>query len=352
MNYKDVNFFSNSIYITNEHASIVNKEINGYFKELNNYIKAKNYNLSLFIAGSLARREPSIIIENDIPKLYSDLDFVIITDNHIQANALIKWIKSSFPKYINTFQILNEENIEYVEGNFALDLKKGFEYPIYQHKEFKLHPKDKKNYNLESVVYQVCSYFLYPDKESEKDNRVFRLDKEYHRKKLLMECSRSVTPYVENPSLNNSYYNTYLSANSNLLDRNLLSRLIKSREYAQEVFVIKENEIIEIIYKCFLYHFNNILSKDKNDLLDLVIDYHNENNDKNISEEFSLLVALFVCLLHKEVDMKVYNAYRMLGIKNPPDNVISTIDLLKTKHISYFEYLANRNSGYNREEVK
>ena len=296
-------YWDNSIFLTNKQKEKLEREVDYICNEVKNIMLDNGLCVSLYLSGSLARREPTCICVQGEVKISSDFDFVVIYDKVIHSyksiNMVISKIKRKFNSYDCSFATIEIEKLKYTSSFFKRDLMLNSCCPLYRELEINKDSwgecKIEMNNYVESIITQACCYFLNTSLTKDKSNNYFFKDAGYHKVKLILECFRAYA-FACGESIVG--YNDLILSNINfeLLEnypRGIVNKCIQARELSMYEKVSDFN-ILQLIDITFMKLFSS------------------EEYSKKICEELSHLESPIIIFQNISILLLLsfYNKYR------------------------------------------
>ncbi|PFL25296.1 hypothetical protein COJ07_01045 [Bacillus cereus] len=305
-----IDIFKNSKYLNKFTKDLFNEDMYMFFYKINKYLSSENLEVNLYLSGSLARQEPSIYVEGHRMGLYSDIDFILVSDSEKpeKINNFKEWLLKTRPDINSTIQLVYKENFNNIQGCFVTDLMQTIDYPIF--KSFKIDDftfkKTNKEHLLENIIHQISGYLLYPP-VSNNTSSFFRGNKAYHHYKLILECLRAqlIDEELIGSGYHQVYKNRFTPYISELMSPKETEFFIKRRE----IFTfegIEEFPVFEFLRKSLLIHldlsplnnnFNEIFKK-----LEKRIQSHNTDELDLYKTSCIIFSLIFSCSMEEEKD--------------------------------------------------
>lgn len=324
-NYIDV--FRNSINISKDKKYLLNRRLNAFFEQVVKELDSLKIPYNLYLSGSLARGEPSILCLGEECKLISDIDFVLVVKKtHIKLDRLDKCLKKLKMKYIKidfSILVLDVEKLNNTQSTFGRDLRISFKFPIRKMMEIEknfvsLSPNASIDY-FECFIYQVIKYLFFPFQIKPKNARN---GIEYIIIKLILE---SFKLKHNNDDILNGYFALHKDG------AYLTKKEIEINEYIlyRELFNITHIQHINLsvpVLNNLKEYFN---SNDDNEMMMSIM--KSVDSDDFLFNAQNCFLSLFMSYLYNdEYKNKYYNLFRTLILKQS-----DYIDRDTVKHLLY-----------------
>ena len=130
-------YFTNAVFIEEKYKSILNAKIEEYFQCLCNELEAHDIKANIYLTGSLARKEPSIgINEKGEVYLASDIDFVFGVEKDFRRDEwllnITKYLNLKYPDFISSVVLTRNNDIGRIRSRVGRDLRRTINRPICQ----------------------------------------------------------------------------------------------------------------------------------------------------------------------------------------------------------------------------
>ncbi|WP_331036125.1 hypothetical protein [Lactovum miscens] len=187
-----MDIFENSVIIDKKVREELSVQVSNYFRDLNQYIDTFEIPTNIYYSGSLSRKEPSVVKNDNGYELVSDFDFVFVVhndqerDKYYQA-GITKLLNNEFPHYKNSVVILRVDDLKNFSSRIGENLYQGLKSPVRQ--EF-IVPKivapvvTKEDY-LESLINIMAILLTMSNWKSK--SQLFKAGDNYYKSKLLVE---------------------------------------------------------------------------------------------------------------------------------------------------------------------
>ena len=235
-----VDYFENSIFILDKYKLVLNEKLDKYFKWLGNKLEAHNVKGNIYLTGSLARKEPSIGI-NDKGEIYlaSDIDFILGVEKDFHNNEwlmdITRYLNEKYPEFISSVVLTKNDDIKKIKSRIGYDLEKTIHKPIYQ----KLPIPVSSNIEIgiqdyiDNIINQMACYFLHPNYLGEQSCSILYKDINNHYIKLVLE-SLSAVLYVSHKEPLAGFYeiynNRYCQCYEQIASPDQIEQLLQARE--------------------------------------------------------------------------------------------------------------------------
>lgn len=380
---EEINYFENSVFIDNK---IINKKMNLYFRIISDIFQINNIEAGVYLTGSLARREPSILKRNNKEvELFSDIDLMVLQNlpDNFHGDKLKKILDDIFPSFKNSVMFFPVKKNRCFKSFIGYDLKKSLSYPIYLKGKCVEVSFDKliEHDGFELIVHQIGNFILNPClyKSNNMSNgeiiefSKLKLDRDYLycKIKLLLECLRAQLIQEENITYNEVYKKRKEKPLSEIMQEEMIEKLIYMRENFQFGLDNSLNvDIISIVQKSILIllGISNRSLNEKTERSILLIDYITNNiENSTLMEKYQyLLVCYFftndtdknLCKDWEVILNKLIKKYSLLFPmvkkaynKDKVDSVLKTHDknelnkLFLLLRYNYMELLTIKNTG-------
>ena len=346
----DINIFKNSVYISDKDKIVINKGFNDFINSFIKHIDSLEVPYNLYLSGSLARGEPSIVYNDNKPILNSDIDFVIATKSEFIELLKTKIKNKLFFCHYNyqySLIVIDIKKLNSTKSMFGKDLRNSIYAPI--KKTIDIGNVDKytpvKEDYFECFIYQIIKY-LYSVYNKSNDDRNSTI---YLSIKLILEsfkiaCCKSydLNGYYDLINYSNFFQNKeYLNILKYIKRREVFNNRINVEGFENIIIknlktfyncknnnelykkikqqVLNSNDFVELSQLCFLVVFfickYNILANDSYlELLNIIIKKINLINSDNYSidvlfpiefgnkENFMYLISQLSKLKHKYIE--------------------------------------------------
>ncbi|MFF3400389.1 hypothetical protein ACFYW6_17900 [Streptomyces sp. NPDC002659] len=231
-------YFDRTLFIPDEAKRQVDDRLTGYLDEAVRVIREIGRgDISLYLAGSLARGEGAVMLTSTGYTLASDLDFVAVVPEHHTgpdaALALVDHLKCLDPGFLPTCFLMDEEQVARTRSHFGHDLRLGTRTPLLRGAAGRdpNHAIVGRKEALEVVVHQLAEYLLTSPAVADGKPGI-RDSTEHQLRKLLLELIRAnvTLPGGDVPryaDLVNHFAESGLGA---ALDHSSVRELVRARE--------------------------------------------------------------------------------------------------------------------------
>jgi len=191
---------------------------------------------NLYLSGSLVRGEPSVVIDDDRPRLFSDVDLVAVTalpaEEHDRVRDLAEHANAREPAIETTVFVVAAANLHAVRSMFGRDLVSGLDDPILDSVSIVAPelPALGITERMENLVHQVGGVVYFDESGLlAGTGRHFRPTLAYHEHKLALDCLRCSTPTPEGEPARFSDALAW-DPHPSGLHRDVVAELVASRE--------------------------------------------------------------------------------------------------------------------------
>ena len=211
-------YFTYSLFLNYDEKIKLSNAISKHIFNVLNDVKDHGIIANVYLSGSLARREPSVIYRNGHYHLNSDIDFIIILDSEFNNDEnwlmnITDYLNRKYPSYKDSVIIAPKEKMNHFISCIGKDFELGLNNPLYE--SFPIIKETvtrvTKDDLFDCIVHQFTCYYLNSAfLEGHKD--IFNKDINYSYIKMLLECLRiqlydTGYEYIR-------YYNIYSNAES------------------------------------------------------------------------------------------------------------------------------------------
>lgn len=288
-------FCQNSVFLNQTQKDQLNNQLNNYFEEISSKFIQSNIPANVYLSGSLARQEPSVIIEFGKQRLFSDIDLVISLSYANIVPTKLRWLskfkkslKSSYPDYDISVSFIDLNKLKHVKSCFGRDILCSAINPIYEGsplRELVITSPQRVGF-LENLVHQMGIYYL--------NLAATSLELQYHHIKLILECLRVQLNEIEENLI--GFYSVYEKRFSpqvaKILSPNMIEELVKARELFGS-FPVPNVNITKIIKKSIKNYFKiNDNNAENNDILEAL--YSKQRQSSDLLNSFQLALLTFV----------------------------------------------------------